>query len=91
MLGYAPAHPPAITTTSDRSSGLHPIRHAQGAILGLLGAPARTRGVPPAPERPYVVLLGLDPTPASRAMTLGAPKGSRQTLLYCGTTPTGRG
>ena len=32
-----------------------PIRHAQGAILGLLGAPAWTRGVPPAPERPCVV------------------------------------
>ena len=55
MLIHALGHPPAILITSDRPSGLHPIRHAQGAILGLLGAPARTRGVPPAPERLYVV------------------------------------
>ena len=49
MLRHAPAHPPAITTTSDRPSGLHPIRHAQGAILGLLEAPARTCEVTPSP------------------------------------------
>ena len=49
MLRHAPAHPPAITTTSDRPSGLHPIRHAQGAILGLLGAPARRCDVTPSP------------------------------------------
>ena len=49
MITHALAHPPAILITSGRPSGLHPIRHAQGAILGLLEAPARRCEVTPSP------------------------------------------
>ena len=34
MLKHAPAHPPVIAATSGRPSGLHPIRLAEGHILG---------------------------------------------------------
>ena len=37
MLRYVPARPPAIFTTSDRRSDLHPIRLHPSCILGLLG------------------------------------------------------
>ena len=39
MLKHAPAHPPVIAATSGRPSGLHPIRLAEGHILGHLGVP----------------------------------------------------
>ena len=39
MLKHAPAHPPVIAATSGRPSGLHPIRLAEGRILGHLGVP----------------------------------------------------
>ena len=43
MLKHAPEHPLVIAATSGRLSGLHPIRLAEGHIMGVLGGPRRSR------------------------------------------------